>query len=85
LDVQSSRLVAVCACIREQKKSRKSQLDAWLEESSSDDEFVESDTEEERHHADQHTESDHWLIQKLFRYIKVSLFLSSSASNFQLN
>jgi len=49
-------------------------LELWLEESSSDDEFVDSDTEDERRRADhQATDTDHWLIQKLIRYMKVSL------------
>ena len=53
--------------------SRKSNMEMWLEESSSDDDFVESDGEDERRRADQAaTDTDHWLIQKLIRYIKVS-------------
>jgi len=56
------------------KSKRKSQMDSWLEESSSDEEFVDSDTEEDRRRADQAvtvTDTDQWLIQKLIRYIKV--------------
>ena len=59
---------------RGRKKSRKSQLDIWLEESSSDDDFVDSDTEAERRRADRLLpDTDHWLIQKLIRYMKVCL------------
>ena len=47
-------------------------MDVWMEESSSDEDFVDSDTEEERRRADQMVaDTDHWLIQKLIRYIKV--------------
>jgi len=61
---------------RSRKSSRKSQLDMWMEESSSDEEFVEEDEEEERRRADQLvSDTDHWLIQKLIRYIKVCSFL----------
>jgi len=49
-------------------------MELWMEESSSDDDFVDSDTEEERRRADQLvSDTDHWLIQKLIRYIKVGL------------
>jgi len=51
-------------------------MDLWMEESSSDDDFVESDTEDDRRRADQLvSDTDHWLIQKLIRYIKVRSFL----------
>jgi len=51
-------------------------MELWLEESSSDDDFVDSDAEDERRRADQLvTDTDHWLIQKLIRYIKVVVFL----------
>jgi len=66
--------VRVCVCVscRSQKKLRKSHLDMWMEESSSDDDFVDSDTEDERRRADQLvSDTDHWLIQKLIRYMKV--------------
>jgi len=70
-DGRTSITPLVCVCISQQKL-RKSQMDLWLEESSSDDDFVESDVEDERRRADQAaTDTDHWLIQKLIRYIKV--------------
>jgi len=55
-----------------------------MEESSSDDDFVDSETEDERRRADHAvTDTDHWLIQKLIRYIKVlvraSIFTLSTA------
>jgi len=51
-------------------------MELWLEESSSDDDFVDSDTEEERRRADQLVaDTDHWLIQKLIRYIKVGFLV----------
>jgi len=69
--------VRACVC-GSRKKSRKSQLDVWLEESSSDDDFVDSDAEDERRRADQLvSDTDHWLIQKLIRYMKVALLVSS--------
>jgi len=51
-------------------------MDLWLEESSSDDEFADSDTEGERRYADQLiSDTDHWLIQKLIRYMKVGFLV----------
>jgi len=57
----------------------------WLEESSSDDDFVESDTEDERRRADQMAiDTDHWLIQKLIRYMKVLLVVSDFQISFSI-
>jgi len=73
-------LTKCCACGRERarksRRSRKSNMELWMEESSSDDDFMESDTEEEKRKADQLvTDTDHWLIQKLIRYMKVCFAL----------
>jgi len=58
------------------RDKRKSNMDLWLEESSSDDEFADSDTEGERRYADQLiSDTDHWLIQKLIRYMKVGFLV----------
>jgi len=86
-EVVVARCVCVCVCHSGTRtssvKSRKSNLEMWLEESSSDDDFVDSDdADDERRRADQvAADTDHWLVQKLIRYVKVR---SHSAPGFTL-
>jgi hypothetical protein len=59
------------------QEKKKSNVELWLEQSSSDEDYVEDgDTESHPHYLPDHELSssdltDHWYIQKLVKYIKV--------------
>jgi hypothetical protein len=58
-------------------ETKKSNIEVWLEQSSSDEDYIEDgDAESHPHYLPDHDSSssdltDHWYIQKLIRYVKV--------------
>jgi hypothetical protein len=79
-----SLCVCVCLCVEPRSERKKTEVEVWLDEVSSDDgEDVE---EEVPHHQPVDNQiagdlsTDRWYIAKLFKYIKVSLIDQGSGS-----